>query len=219
MGVKRFLLLVDGTADPAFALDGDGYISAWNKAAVDLFGVAATEAISVRCHKILQCGDENGLVPPERCIIEGVARDNCARSHFDLQLQTKNGRLWCSLSTLIGSDPASGHRHTVYIVRPCEIQKRLEQALSEFVRTQTRHGLNGVSRIASVPAPGSNTGLTSREIEVLRRLAKGDRTRTIANQLNISSATVNNHIKHILVKFDAHTRLEAIRHAESVGVI
>jgi len=30
---------------------------------------------------------------------------------------------------------------------------------------------------------------------------------------------VNNHVKHILTKFDAHTRLEAIRHAESVGVI
>lgn len=36
---------------------------------------------------------------------------------------------------------------------------------------------------------------------------------------NIRSATVNNHVKHILTKFDAHTRLEAIRHAESVGVI
>jgi DNA-binding CsgD family transcriptional regulator len=56
-------------------------------------------------------------------------------------------------------------------------------------------------------------------MEVLKRLAKGNSTRTIANQLNISSATVNNHIKHILTKLDAHTRLEAIRHAENAGMI
>lgn len=64
-----------------------------------------------------------------------------------------------------------------------------------------------------------NVRLTSREVEVLKSLAKGHNTRKIANQLNISSATVNNHVKHILTKLHAHTRLEAIRHAESVGVI
>jgi DNA-binding NarL/FixJ family response regulator len=61
--------------------------------------------------------------------------------------------------------------------------------------------------------------LTSREVEVLKSMAKGHSTKAIANQLNISSATVNNHIKHILTKFNAHTRLQAIRHAESAGVI
>lgn len=212
MGLKRFLLVVDGIADAAFAVDDEGCISAWNKAAVDLFGVSASDAISARCHNLLQCADENGLVSAERCVIEGVARGNCARANFDLRLQTKNGRLWCNLSILIGSDPGSGQRHTIYIVRPCEVGKRLEQALSEFVRTQTRNGVNGI------PAPAMNA-LTSREVEVLKRLAKGESTRSIANQLNISAATVNNHVKHILTKFDVHTRLEAIRHAESVGVI
>jgi DNA-binding NarL/FixJ family response regulator len=70
-----------------------------------------------------------------------------------------------------------------------------------------------------IPSAIIDVRLTSREIEVLRSLAKGQSTRVIANQLNISSATVNNHIKHILTKLAAHTRLEAIRHAESVGVI
>jgi DNA-binding CsgD family transcriptional regulator len=53
----------------------------------------------------------------------------------------------------------------------------------------------------------------------LKSLAKGHSTRTIANKINISSATVNNPIKHIHTKFDDHTRLEAIRHAESAGMI
>jgi DNA-binding NarL/FixJ family response regulator len=70
-----------------------------------------------------------------------------------------------------------------------------------------------------IPLVTVNVRLTPREIEVLRCLAKGHSTRAIASELNISSATVNNHIKHILTKLDAHTRLEAIRHAETVGVI
>ena len=206
MTLKRFHLLLDGTADAAFAVDSSGRISAWNNAAAELFGLSEAQVINVQCHKILQCSDENGPVCSESCIIERAAGENGLQTNFDLRIQTRSGKLWCNLSALIASDSVSRVRHAIYIVRPCEIQKRLEQALSEFVRTQT------------APAP-HNVRLTSREVEVLKSLAKGHSTRKIANQLNISSATVNNHVKHILTKFDAHTRLEAIRHAESVGVI
>jgi len=204
---KRFVLLVDGTADAAFAVDSSGRISAWNRAAVELFGLSEAQVLNVQCHRIFQCADENGPVCSERCVLER-APENRLPANLDLRLQTRAGKLWCNLSSLIANDSVSGMRHAIYIVRPVEIQKRLEQALSEFVRTQTRNGHNGV------PAR-----LTSREVEVLKSLAQGHSTRTIANQLNISSATVNNHVKHILTKFDAHTRLEAIRAAESVGVI
>ncbi|HKG59943.1 MAG TPA: LuxR C-terminal-related transcriptional regulator [Pyrinomonadaceae bacterium] len=205
--MRRFLLLVDGTADAAFAVDSAGRISAWNNAAAELFGLSEAQVINVQCHKIFQCCDENGPVCSERCIIEHAVVDDGLRTSFDLRIQTRSGKLWCNLSTLIVSDSVSRVRHAIYIVRPSEIRKRLEQALNEFVRTRT------------VPAPPFNVRLTSREVEVLRSLAKGHGTRKIANQLNISSATVNNHVKHILTKFDVHTRLEAIRHAESVGVI
>jgi PAS domain S-box-containing protein len=202
-----------------FALDSAGRICAWNNAAAELFGLSAAETLDVPCHKILQCSDENGMVCSEQCVIERTAQDHQPLVNFDLRVQTKTGKLWCNLSKLIGSDPSSGARQVIYIVRPCEVRKRLEQALSEFVRTNARNGLNGGSKISSVSPPGINVSLTSREVEVLRSLAKGYSTRAIADQLNISSATVNNHIKHILRKLDVHTRLEAIRHAESVGVI
>jgi PAS domain S-box-containing protein len=215
---KQFLMLVEGTADAAFAVDTAGQISAWNKAAAELFGRSEAEAMSVRCHELFQCSDENGIICSEHCVIERAAQDNCPPANFDLRVQTKSGKLWCNLSILIATDPASGARHAIHLVREIELRKRLEQALSEFVRIQTTNGQNGGPRISFESKP-INVRLTSREIEVLKSLAKGHGTRAIANQLNISSATVNNHIKHILTKFDAHTRLEAIRHAESVGVI
>ena len=217
MALKHFFVPIEATADAAFAVDAAGRISAWNKAAAELFGLSEAQAIGVNCHQVLQCSDENGAVCSERCIIEQAAQANLSRPSFDLRLQTKTGKLWCNLSTLIASD-ASGAPHAIHIVRPREMRKRLEQALSEFVRTQGGNGANGALTISS-PTPGADPRLTSREIEVLRSLAKGYSTKAIANQLNISAATVNNHVRHILTKLDAHTRLEAIRHAESAGVI
>lgn len=217
LGSMQFSILIEATADAAFAVDPAGRISAWNSAAAELFGVSEADAIGVKCHQILQCSDEHDAVCSERCVVEHAPQIDLPRSNFDLRVQTKTGRLWCNLSTLIAND-SSGATHAIHIVRPREIRKRLEQALNEFVRTHVGNDSNGTFSV-SPPAASNNLPLTSREIEVLKSLAKGHSTRTIASQLNISSATVNNHVKHILTKLDAHTRLEAIRHAESAGVI
>ena len=216
MGLKRFLTFLDGTADAAFAVDAAGRISGWNRAAVQLFGLTEAEAIGNSCHEVLQCSDDNGVLCTEQCVIERAARRNLPLVNFDLRLQTRTGKIWCNLSTVIATDQASGALNAIHIAHPIETRKRLEQALSEFVRTHSGNGLNG-TKVASPATP--KVALTSREVEVLRKLAKGQRTKAIANQLNISTATVNNHIKHILTKFDAHSRLEVIRQAESIGVI
>jgi PAS domain S-box-containing protein len=218
VGFKQFHFLIEGTADAAFAVDEAGRISAWNSAAAKLFGSSEAEAIGVPCHNILQCSTDDGIAVSENCTIKWMAQANHPLGNVDLRLQTRTGKVWCNLSTLIVRDAASGARHTVCIVRPREMRKRLEQALSEFVRMQASVSLNSPQTILSTPSNG-HASLTARETEILKRLAKGHSTRTIANQLNISSATVNNHIKHILTKLDSHTRLEAIRHAERAGVI
>lgn len=216
---KQFLRIVEGTGDAAFAVDADGRISAWNKAAAELFGRSEAEVMSVPCHELLQCSDEDGIDCSQHCVVEHWGTNNRPPVNFDMRLQTKVGRLWCNLSTLIASDPASGGRYAIHIVRPIEIRNRLEQALSEFVRINMSSSWNGKLPICSAPTSSVNVRLTRREFEVLKSLAKGNTTRTIANQLNISSATVKNHIKHILTKFGAHTRLEAIRRAETAGII
>jgi PAS domain S-box-containing protein len=215
---QLMLMLVEGTADAAFAVSTTGRISAWNTAAAELFGRSEAEAMSARCHELFQCSDDHTTICSEHCIIERAAHDNRPLSNFDLRVQTKTGKLWCNLSILIATDQVSGARHAIHIVRPIEMRKRLEQALSEFVRTQAQKGQDDWPTLALARKP-IDLRLTSREVEVLRSLAKGHGTKAIANQLNISSATVKNHIKHILTKFGAHTRLEAIRHAERVGLI
>jgi DNA-binding NarL/FixJ family response regulator len=61
--------------------------------------------------------------------------------------------------------------------------------------------------------------LSSREIEVLRLVAVGNRNKEIAYELNISEATVNAHIKHILQKLGASDRTQAVTIALKRGFI
>jgi two-component system NarL family response regulator len=59
------------------------------------------------------------------------------------------------------------------------------------------------------PAPA----LTSRELEVLRLVAKGMSNREIADQLYISENTVKNHVRNILEKLHLHSRMQAVMYA------
>jgi len=56
--------------------------------------------------------------------------------------------------------------------------------------------------------------LSSREIEVLQKVAGGNRNSDIAALLFISEDTVKGHVKHIMEKLGASDRTEAV----SIGV-
>ena len=62
-----------------------------------------------------------------------------------------------------------------------------------------------------------NQSLTKREIEILQLIRQGLLSKEIADRLNISIYTVNNHRKNILTKLNANNAIEAINHV-SVGV-
>jgi DNA-binding NarL/FixJ family response regulator len=61
--------------------------------------------------------------------------------------------------------------------------------------------------------------LSSREIEVLQLVATGLRNKEIAYQLQVSEATVNAHVKHILEKLNATDRTHAVTTALRRGII
>jgi DNA-binding NarL/FixJ family response regulator len=61
--------------------------------------------------------------------------------------------------------------------------------------------------------------LTVREIEVLRRVAGGNRNREIAQLLSISEETVKVHVKHIMEKLGATDRTSAVAIAVRRGII
>jgi DNA-binding NarL/FixJ family response regulator len=61
--------------------------------------------------------------------------------------------------------------------------------------------------------------LTEREIEVLRRVAEGDRNRDIGEHLGISEDTVKVHVKRIMDKLGAKDRTQAVAIGIRRGVI
>jgi len=65
----------------------------------------------------------------------------------------------------------------------------------------------------------SDDALTVREVEVLQRVAGGNRNRDIAELLRISEETVKVHVKHIMDKLGAKDRTQAIAIAVRRGII
>ena len=67
--------------------------------------------------------------------------------------------------------------------------------------------------------PGSaEPGLTPRETEVLKLVAKGYTYREIAEQLFVSIKTVQNHVQNILTKLQLRKRYELMRYAIQRGL-
>jgi DNA-binding NarL/FixJ family response regulator len=114
-----------------------------------------------------------------------------------------------------------------------EIQRALEAGArgyllknmppSELVQV-IRHVHAGKKRIppalaAQLAEHMSDDNLTAREVEVLDRIAGGNRNRDIAELLGISEETVKVHVKHIMDKLGAKDRTQAIAIAVRRGII
>jgi DNA-binding NarL/FixJ family response regulator len=61
--------------------------------------------------------------------------------------------------------------------------------------------------------------LTTRELDVLRLIRDGSKTREIAARLNISETTVNSHIKNLVRKLEANDRAHAVTIAVRRGIL
>jgi two-component system response regulator NreC len=59
--------------------------------------------------------------------------------------------------------------------------------------------------------------LTPREVEVLKLIALGHTNREIADQLMISTRTVESHRANLIGKLDLHSRVELVRYAAAHG--
>ena len=73
---------------------------------------------------------------------------------------------------------------------------------------------------AEAPKPSVGPGpLTPRQMDVLRHLALGHSTATIAERLGIATETVRNHVRAIIARLEVHTRLEAVIRAHALDLL
>jgi predicted ATPase/DNA-binding NarL/FixJ family response regulator len=129
-----------------------------------------------------------------------------------------------TVAAALMAEPASRH----HVPELAELAARLEVALGQPVhaRCVARAGgldLNGAAnfareQIAAIRAERAATnappsGLSRREVEVLKLLADGLTTREIATRLFISAKTADHHIQHIYTKTGVSNRSGATRWA------
>jgi DNA-binding NarL/FixJ family response regulator len=55
--------------------------------------------------------------------------------------------------------------------------------------------------------------LTSRQVQLLRRVAQGDTNRQVARDLGLSEGTVRKHLENIYARLEVHSRTEAVARA------
>lgn len=110
--------------------------------------------------------------------------------------------------------------------RPYRLARSRPAAL-EVLRDETRRGRLDADCVAMLVATLDEVplgrrralpGLSEREVEVLRLLARGSSNRQIAHELGISEKTAGHHVEHIYDKLGVSTRAAAVLQAVTRGL-
>lgn len=141
------------------------------------------------------------------------------------QLRKKNGVKIIMLTIskqdedLFGAITAGADGYLLKSATPEELIgaiRKVQQGMAVLSPDVTKKVLRAVNLDQSkVPM----SGLSSREMEVLMRLAQGMTTSQISKDMFISENTVKTHVRHILEKLEAANRAEAVRKATQLGLI
>ena len=88
-----------------------------------------------------------------------------------------------------------------------ELSINLDCIISGFIRTRKEIAVKKVAKI-----------LTSRETEIATQLAKGQKNKEIARQLNLTEGTVKAHLHNIYEKLNLNGRLELVKYIQDSGL-
>lgn len=198
--------LVAGSETAAFAMDRNERIIYWNSAAERLLGWTADEVLGRACFSILAGRDPFGnLYCMRDCAIVRAAVDGVEVQPFLMEVSRKRGGTQKvkvrAIPLPAGGKSVTCVMHLVERSDPAEVE-RLVAAL----RGAARPGL----AVEKADPVVSVSPLTAREREIVVLLSNGFAALNIAAKLNLSHATVRNHIQNILRKLEVHSQVEAI---------
>ncbi len=88
-----------------------------------------------------------------------------------------------------------------------------QSLISPFMASKLLNEFNSLAKRAEERYQYLAPRLTTRELDVLRQVARGLSNREVADTLFISENTVKNHVRNILEKLHLHTRMEAVMYA------
>jgi PAS domain S-box-containing protein len=189
--------LLDRHPAAAIVVDPGGRIAFWNRAATDLLGYSADEAIGQEYETL--------LVPPdlaeEQTELELKRQEAHRAACMAAERRRKDGTLVPLSITL---DVAEGGDNYIYLsLRPREKTVCLCGGAADIVKR------------AGLPA----RSLTTRQRQVLRLIADGKSTRDIAVRLGLSVKTIETHRGHLMQRLKLKSVAGLVRYAVSIGLV
>ena len=204
--------LFERTTDAAFTVNQEGEICSWNKAAENLFGYAAQEALRTTCHELFEGLGPLGtpVWPALSRVAECNGKESSAIPNFDVSVKTRSGRrVWINMSTVEFVNARTDRRLLVHLAHDITDQKRTEDLVHKMLDLSRELTGVGESAVRAAPVPS----LSEQERQVLKLFADGKDSADVAHRLGITAQTLRNHLHHINQKLRTHNRLEAVMNA------
>jgi DNA-binding CsgD family transcriptional regulator len=220
-GRAELLDLLASGSPPAFASDSRDRIVFWNDGARDLLGKRADEVLGQRCFEAIGGRDVYGnRFCYANCPVLATVRAGDAVCAFEMEMKGDGERPDPLVNVTVLKIPSLREDlfTLVHILQPIEPGARLSRTLGllgavpvepQCAASTSPTPVNAAMAAAAAPE-ASTPPLTHREVEILRWVAEGLQNKDIAKQLNLSLATVRNHIHNILEKLGVHSKLEAV---------
>jgi PAS domain S-box-containing protein len=190
---------VFSAGDPLVTCGADLRITGWNRAAEDLTGVPAAEALGRPCWEVMDGVDEDGRrVCRPGCPYGWLARQEHPTGRHDVLIRARGGRRRVTLHSI--SARVSGRLailHLIHVPPP--------------PRPGDQPDPSGAGETEQAPAP--------RQRQVLALLGDELPTSTIAGRLGVAEATVRGHVRGILAALHCRSRREAVAEARRMGIV
>jgi DNA-binding CsgD family transcriptional regulator len=156
-----------------------------------------------------------GELPDAVVAAEPFARMLAGEPEQAARLWTELGCPYESALALVDSED------DVSVRRGLEELQRLgaRRTAAIVVRSLRRRGVRDLRQGPHAATRENPSGLTARELDVLRLVATGMRNSQIAERLVVSPKTIDHHVSAILGKLGVKTRTEAAARANRLGII
>ena len=177
------------SGDALLVFDAERTILSWNRAAEDLTGIPAAEAVGRPCWDVLGGVDERGSL---------VCHPGCSGARLA-------GEGWPVRSHRLLIRTAAGTRRSVGMSTIA-----FRNAGSPLYLHLLWNGWEVEDDHPAIECTDGRIELTRRQLQVLALLDEGFSAKRIAGQLGIAESTVRNHIRAILLQLGCHSQLEAL---------
>jgi len=204
--VRDALELIAESKAPAYGMDRHDRIVYWNEGVEKALGWSSEEVLGRMCYEVLAGRDLFGnLYCTKECpvVVSAIAGDDVRP--FLIDVKKKGSSRSVKLIVRPVPLPAAGPSFAV-LMHFLDSEGASLDALISSLRAAVREP----DGLPPVDPPISVSPLSTREREIVLLLSNGYAALNISAKLNLSLATVRNHINNVLRELDVHSQIEAV---------